>query len=935
MNKWKKIASGILASALLFTTVAAGITPQVVKAEDTGYDTGVPEIQNVTAELINLDADGNATTASSLKVSITATDDVGVDIINFDVAITSEEKLGSRCYVYSQKYITDAVEGNAGWTVDGNTYSTEVSLADYDYDGYVFVTDVYVCDEAYNKAKANENTFSLGSEYAYRLLGTEEVVFDDSADNEATLPIESVGVYDTDGNAYATGTVITPGTTVVYRITTGDGVSADEINAWLYADCSNVSEYESLTLTRQEGTNTFAGEYTFTEDNYPTAWAIESFGYYDESSNTAYNAYEWNDDFPPVAEVILKNGNTVVYPTVNVYTSVYGYDMSNGYLDYISYAEINSQNVAKWSKLTDVITLPQAPSIIDGVNSDWYVYYWKWDKETQSSECVCAGKASDYVFDDDITIQVLARPEGYVPVEITYPAEEDNVFYTEYAAEWLKEDLSQEEKVSYMKEKYASGCTDKLGNISFYAYDNGATYISYSAEKVAVQFFDYYVNKIAGNLVTDGDVVASGIYDVDNLPTTAEIMAQLTNLAAPNADITEAAFQGWEISEEDIAAVLSGIDGGGIESYTVVWAQYDKDVAIADFQDKDLNWIAESVAFYPAGTSDDVIIAAFKEKSPDGYTNWTLDISGEDSFGRYYVFVSDGAKDTTTATTSSGVNVTYTAEDAKTEITKKDGKITVSSTVSFNTDSTTTSNGVTKLDASAVTTVANLITDTAAEAGKQAANGTVETPTVKVNMADATVIPTDILNAAKGQNVNVEFVMTGDDGVEYSWTINGTSISDYNLQDVNLKVNKGTGNVPSAVVSAVAGDSATVQLNLADHGLFGFTADLHIYVGTEYVGKYANLYYYTNGRLELQTSKKVEADGYATFSFTHASDYVIVIGEDKSSENTAASNVPTANTDVKKSPDTGDFNNAGLFMIIMIGGFAAIAGAVFYRRKRA
>jgi LPXTG-motif cell wall-anchored protein len=133
----------------------------------------------------------------------------------------------------------------------------------------------------------------------------------------------------------------------------------------------------------------------------------------------------------------------------------------------------------------------------------------------------------------------------------------------------------------------------------------------------------------------------------------------------------------------------------------------------------------------------------------------------------------------------------------------------------------------------------------------------------------------------------------------------------------------------------VAGDSATVQLNLADHGLFGFTADLHIYVGTEYVGKYANLYYYTNGRLELQTSKKVEADGYATFSFTHASDYVIVIGEDKSSENTAASNVPTANTDVKKSPDTGDFNNAGLFMIIMIGGFAAIAGAVFYRRKRA
>jgi LPXTG-motif cell wall-anchored protein len=98
-------------------------------------------------------------------------------------------------------------------------------------------------------------------------------------------------------------------------------------------------------------------------------------------------------------------------------------------------------------------------------------------------------------------------------------------------------------------------------------------------------------------------------------------------------------------------------------------------------------------------------------------------------------------------------------------------------------------------------------------------------------------------------------------------------------------------------------------------------------VGKEYAGQYANLYYYTNGRLEIQYSCAVDADGYTTLRFTHASDYVIAIGKQ--------AEVPTANTSLSGSPKTGDTNSTGLFVMIFAVGCIAFAGAAVYRRKRA
>ena len=48
-------------------------------------------------------------------------------------------------------------------------------------------------------------------------------------------------------------------------------------------------------------------------------------------------------------------------------------------------------------------------------------------------------------------------------------------------------------------------------------------------------------------------------------------------------------------------------------------------------------------------------------------------------------------------------------------------------------------------------------------------------------MSDATVAPKDVLEAAKGKDVDIVLDMNG-----YKWTINGNNIQADNLKDINL-----------------------------------------------------------------------------------------------------------------------------------------------------
>lgn len=98
------------------------------------------------------------------------------------------------------------------------------------------------------------------------------------------------------------------------------------------------------------------------------------------------------------------------------------------------------------------------------------------------------------------------------------------------------------------------------------------------------------------------------------------------------------------------------------------------------------------------------------------------------------------------------------------------------------------------------------------------------------------------------------------------------------LRDIDLEVKVGANTVPSGIVSSLAGEKPTTQLSLTHNGDFGFRADLTVNLGSENSGGTGNLYYYdSSGKLIFMNSGKIGEDGSTTLSFSHASDYVIVI----------------------------------------------------------
>lgn len=88
--------------------------------------------------------------------------------------------------------------------------------------------------------------------------------------------------------------------------------------------------------------------------------------------------------------------------------------------------------------------------------------------------------------------------------------------------------------------------------------------------------------------------------------------------------------------------------------------------------------------------------------------------------------------------------------------------------------------------------------------------------TYTVDMSDATVAPKDVLEAAKGKDVDIVLDMNG-----YKWTINGNNIQADNLKDINLAVDTDSDAIPDDVISELAGNNPVKQISLAYSGDFG------------------------------------------------------------------------------------------------------------------
>lgn len=197
---------------------------------------------------------------------------------------------------------------------------------------------------------------------------------------------------------------------------------------------------------------------------------------------------------------------------------------------------------------------------------------------------------------------------------------------------------------------------------------------------------------------------------------------------------------------------------------------------------------------------------------------------------------------------------------------------------------------------------------------------------IVVILQGTTVVPVDVFNTVAGRDVDL-FFSVGDAAM---WSLNGKSIVTRPTAGIDFGVTLGGSKIAADKIKEVAGDNKTLQVSLAHEGKFGFDAGLLLLVGTQYEGQYANLFYYNpaTGKLEYSQTDKVE-EGYVFYTFSHASDYVIVFsGSDMNPDlNKTANTTPTVSK-----PKTGDSTPFGATLAVLMIAAAVMAGVVVRRR---
>lgn len=152
--------------------------------------------------------------------------------------------------------------------------------------------------------------------------------------------------------------------------------------------------------------------------------------------------------------------------------------------------------------------------------------------------------------------------------------------------------------------------------------------------------------------------------------------------------------------------------------------------------------------------------------------------------------------------------------------------------------------------------------------------------TVEIKLSTgSTKLDKEVFEELAGRDVTLEISLSN--GV--TWTVNGQDIPENaDLTDLDLGVTLDASTIPVSVVNTITGAVDTIQISLKHDGEFGFTMILSAPLGKTNAGYWANLYYYnTRTRtLEFQSASKIATDGTASFPFSHASDYAIVIDTD-------------------------------------------------------
>lgn len=136
-----------------------------------------------------------------------------------------------------------------------------------------------------------------------------------------------------------------------------------------------------------------------------------------------------------------------------------------------------------------------------------------------------------------------------------------------------------------------------------------------------------------------------------------------------------------------------------------------------------------------------------------------------------------------------------------------------------------------------------------------------------------TTVETYDLEQIQGKDKNITIEEDG-----YTWTINGKDIETIPEQNLSLAITKNPDTLDEQSVSVFFGNTVASKFSIEYSGDFGFISILDYYLGPEYAGKHANLFYVrSDGSFEFMEGVLVDEAGFASYHFSHASDYVIAV----------------------------------------------------------
>lgn len=744
--------------------------------------------------------------------------------------------------------------------------------------------------------------FTLTDVYLVRFGGYEYIPMEGMEDYIMTVDFGSENTEEahiTSVSLDKNGEIVRAGESVTIKVTVDNQEAMDTYGYAYFQSAADIDDnYMSAELTYDEEQKAYIGTFTVEEDTYPCEWYITDLELHKKSSSKTvnledfypniYNSYPWYFN--------VYNGDTFVSSSQDTKIFFYRQDAS-GYWNIDPEETIEIENAGRRISLSDYgMSLPSMKSPAEGINQTGWTYDGGWDLLTDDSTLLNGyGYISLYAKYDQNRYNVTydyVTDAGTLGRHTDLITLDDNATvgdYREKAMEFVPDDMTD----SY-----------EFSGWTFTSYTDDATKLSPNYEQT---FYAEYEGKVVVQLATEyfdekGSFTGETIPLVfDSGATLDDVKEYTDSLAAPEL-YPGLRFSHWEVESYDNTDVLTNFQYiyamAAHENCLVRYLIYDKgDGNVLDI----INKVVE------IGDTIQVRIDL------DGYKDveW-VSVPEEDTI------VVDSDLLTFEAV---AVRDDSASEDPEEPVTPEDPDDTTQPEEPSEPE---------QLPEEETNAVVEKIKN--ADAGER----------VTVDMGSATVVSKDILEAAKGKDVDIVLDMGG-----YTWTISGKEIYASDLDDIDLKVTMGTNNIPTNLIEALADGQPVRQISLAHNGNFGFQASLTLNVGSQYAGEFGNLYYYdSDGRMVFLNGGVIGEGGNVTLDFSHASEYAIVISDkigskaeaDRANTQVAASQNKNKNensdTDNKtESVQTGVNTNVLPAALLLLVSVAVIAGCVVVIRR--